>query len=222
MSDLNNSEKKSDLLDANYYFPSVVYTIDKPEFLDNLKKISEIHLNEIKKTSTKDEIYPVFMTNNLYDIPEILPFQYYVGQTAHNLLTEQGYDLLNQETYFSELWCQEHYKHSGMEQHVHGYGSQMVGFYFLDCPEKCSRVVFHDPRAGKNQINFSQKDVNQITLASTEINFIPKPGMLMMTNSFLPHSFSRHGSDEPIRFIHFNIGLRFFNNSCVSSTAEIV
>ena len=134
--------------------------------------------------------------------------------------------LLNSEMYFSEMWCQEHYKHSAMDQHVHGAGSQMVGFYFLEAPENCSKVVFHDPRAGKPLVSWNEKDMAQATFASNAINFTPKSGMLMFTNAWLPHSFTRHEADAPIKFIHFNLGLRrlpnvSFNNS-VAPAAEIV
>ncbi|MFZ9877458.1 MAG: RelA/SpoT family protein, partial [Chitinophagaceae bacterium] len=49
------------------------------------------------------------------DKPEIIPFQYYVGGTAMNLLNDQGYNLDGFEAYFSEMFCQEHFKHSAME-----------------------------------------------------------------------------------------------------------
>ena len=216
---------KQDVLEANIYFPTIVYQIEKPEFLEVVGKIAEEELVEARKKQL-NEIYPAHMTGNLFDKPDILPFQYYVGGTAVNLLNEQGYDLNGFEAYFSEMWCQEHYKHSAMDQHVHGAGSQMVGFYFLEAPENCSKVVFHDPRAGKPLVSWNEKDMAQATFASNAINFTPKSGMLMFTNAWLPHSFTRHEADAPIKFIHFNLGLRrlpnvLFNNS-VAPAAEIV
>lgn len=223
----NNSDgEKQDLVTAEVYFPTYIYHIEKPEFLEQVKLISELSLAENRKNHSLNEIYPVYMTENLFDRPEIIPFQYYVGATAYNILINQGYKLDGFEPYFSEMWCQEHYKHSGMEQHVHGAGSQIVGFYFLDTPENCSRVVFHDPRPAKSMSSWAEQDVSKATTASGMINFTPKPGMLMFTNAWLPHSFSRHGSDEPMRFIHFNIGLRpamnHSANVCVAPAAEVV
>jgi uncharacterized protein (TIGR02466 family) len=216
---------KQDVLEASIYFPTIVYQIEKPEFLEAVGKIAEEELVEARKKQL-NEIYPVHMTGNLFDKPDIIPFQYYVGGTAANLLNEQGYSLEGFETYFSEMWCQEHYKHSAMEQHVHGAGSQMVGFYFLEAPENCSKVVFHDPRAGKPLVSWNEKDMAQATFASNAVNFTPKAGMLMFTNAWLPHSFTRHEAEAPIKFIHFNLGLRrlpniAFNNS-VAPAAEIV
>jgi len=219
-------EQKQDVLNANLYFPTIVYQIEKPEFLDAVNKIANAELKKIEKKQDLNEIYPVYMTGNLFDKEAILPFQYYVGGTARNLLVEQGYNIDGFEPYFSEMWCQKHYKHSAMEQHVHGAGSQIIGFYFLECPEDCSKVVFHDPRAGKPLVSWTEKDMSAATFASNAINFTPKPGMLMFTNSWLPHSFSRHESKKPMKFIHFNIGLRpsmnISLNQCVAPAAEIV
>ena len=203
-----NETLKQDTLNANLYFPTIIYTIEKPEFLEAVSKVAEEALVEIRKNTTINEIYPVHMTGNLFDNPEIIPFQYYVGGTAANILNEQGYNLDGFETYYSEMWCQEHFKHSSMEQHVHGSGSQIVGFYFLEAPEDGSRVLFHDPRAGKPLISWAETDATKATFASNIINFEPKPGLLIFTNAWLPHSFSRHSSDKPIKFIHFNLGLR--------------
>jgi len=218
------NEPKQDTLSANLYFPTGIYTIEKPEFLEAVSKVAEEALVEVRKNTALDEIYPVHMTGNLFDKPEIIPFQYYVGGTAANILNEQGYNTDGFETYYSEMWCQEHFKHSAMEQHVHGAGSQIVGFYFLEAPEDCSRVLFHDPRAGKPLISWNEKDMTQATFASNIINFEPKPGLLMFTNAWLAHSFTRHAADTPIKFIHFNIGLRpaapVF--SCATPAAEVV
>jgi uncharacterized protein (TIGR02466 family) len=215
---------ENNTLNANIYFPTVIYTIEKPEFLEAVNKIAEEELVEVRKKTPLHEIYPVHMTGNLFDKPEIIPFQFYVGQTAFNILNEQGYNLDGFETYFSEMWCQEHYKHSGMDQHTHGAGSQIVGFYFLEVPDNASRVIFHDPRAGKPLISWAEQDPSKATFASNMINFEAKPGMLMFTNAWLPHSFSRNESDKPMKFIHFNLGLRpyFPPNACPAPAAEIV
>lgn len=216
-------EEKQDVLNANLYFPTVVYQIEKPEFLDAVKKIANNALTEIKKTQKLNKIHPVHMTGNLFDIDGILPFQFYVGGTARNILIEQGYNLDGFDTYFSEMWCQEHHQTSGMEQHVHGSGSQIVGFYFLEVPKDSSVVVFHDPRAGKPLISLAETDMSKATFASNAINFEAKEGMLMFTNAWLPHSFSRHVSKKPMKFIHFNLGIRpSMMNVVIPPAAEVV
>jgi hypothetical protein len=121
------------------------------------------------------------------------------------------------------MWTQEHHKHSAMDAHVHGYGSQIVGFYFLETPEGGSNVVFHDPRAAKVQIDLPEQDVNMATPASKMINFTPKPGMMIFANSWLMHSFTRHAADLPIKFVHFNLTVIMASQTaCPVPAAEIV
>lgn len=201
MSDATTQEQ----LQAFYYFPSGVYCIEKPEFLADAKAACKKSVAKQKKERKLDEIYPVYMTGNLFEYKGMDKLSEYIGQTAWNVLKEQGYAMENFNVKFSEFWCQEHYKHSAMDQHVHGFGSQIVGFYFVDSPENCSRVVFHDPRSAKVQINLPESDPSQAMPASNMINFEPKPGMLIFTNAWLAHSFTRHASTKPIQFIHFNL-----------------
>jgi hypothetical protein len=114
----------------------------------------------------------------------------------------------NKETYFHSMWGQQHGKYGNMEEHVHNDGVQLVGFYFLECPENGPRMIVHDPRPGKVQIDMPEADNKKITRATSAVVFNPKPGDLFFTNSWLPHSFTRNGSETPAKFIHINISVR--------------
>jgi uncharacterized protein (TIGR02466 family) len=187
------------------YFPTLIYTDKRPEFLDAVREVCDEYVEKTKTDQDLNEIYPVYMTNSFFDDPRMADFAQHVGQEAWNILGGQGYNMNGLNTFFTEMWCQQHYKHSSMEQHVHGYGSQIIGFYFTQTPEDCSRVVFHDSRAGKVMINLPETDMNMATPASSMINFKPEPGMLIFTNAWLAHSFTRHAANEPIQFVHFNL-----------------
>jgi len=193
------------MLNAAYHFACPIYYAEHPEFLKSVIQVSEEELSKVHKEKKVDDIYPVMMTGNYYEDPRIKDFVQFVGQTSWEILDSQGYNMQNLDVMFNEMWTQEHYKHSLMEQHVHGYGSQIVGFYFLKVPDKSSRVVFHDPRPGKVQLDLYEKDTSMATIASQMINFEPKPGLLILTNSWLAHSFTRHASNHPIKFVHFNL-----------------
>ena len=190
-------------LQIAYHFPCPIYLIERPDFLPQVNEVSEEFLKQ--QQQTLDEIYPVKMTGNYFADPRLDKFTEFVGSTAWNILNEQGYFMQDKVVSFTEMWTQEHHKHSAMEQHVHGYGSQVVGFYFLEVPENSSRVVFHDPRMGKAQIDLPETDVNQATIASKMINFEPKLGLMVFSNAWLAHSFTRHASEKPIKFVHFNL-----------------
>ena len=203
-------------------FPTLVYKIDKPEFLSVTKTVSLESLEKRHQEVELNEAFPCYMTESLNVDPRMLDFGNYVAQTAWNILQEQGYDVGSSNTYFTEMWCQEHHKGSLMEQHIHGQGIQIVGFYFLDVPDDDCRVMFYDPRAGKVQADLPQSNVNNLTPASSMANYQVKAGTLMFTNAWLPHSFSRVTSEQPIRFIHFNIGVKQNSFICCPPKAEVI
>jgi uncharacterized protein (TIGR02466 family) len=214
---------KNTQLQVAYHFPCPIYIIERTDFLEVVNTVSEEGLEVVKKVHPLNDIYPVYMTDNYFADPRMAGFTEFVGATAWNILNEQGYDMQNMAVSFTEMWTQEHHKHSAMDAHVHGYGSQIVGFYFLETPEGSSNVVFHDPRAAKVQIDLPEQDMSRATPASKMINFTPKPGMMIFANSWLMHSFTRHAAEMPIKFVHFNLTvIPAPQQSCPVPAAEIV
>ena len=209
-------------LSAWSYFPSNIYTIERPDFLEAVHQVSEERLQIARQAHAVHDIYPVIMSDSYFNDLRINDFTQYVAQTAWNILQGNGYAMENFSTVFTEMWTQEHYKHSLMEQHVHGASSQIVGFYFLEVPENSSNVVFHDPRPGKVQINLPEENIQFATPASQMINFTPKPGLLIFSNSWVPHSFGRHASEQPIKFVHFNLTVQLNQPMCCPPPAEVV
>ena len=199
---------------ASVHFPSTVYLIEKPEFLITVKPVASAYLQQAKQQSPKlDPTYPLYQTDNFFHEASLNQFSSYIAQTAWSILSDQGYNMADQHTYFTEMWCQEHHTHSSHDEHIHGWGNQISGFYFLDCPKDCSRIIIHDPRPGKKQINLPETDVSKATYASTMINFEPKPGLMIFTNSWLPHQVGKNAAKSPIRFVHFNLGVRHVSQS---------
>ena len=211
-------------LQVAHHFPCPIYLIERPDFLETVSTVSEENLEISRKEQDLNEIYPVYMTNNFYDDPRMAEFTQFVGATAWNILNEQGYAMQDMAVSFTEMWTQEHHKHSAMDAHVHGFGSQIVGFYFLETPDDSSHVVFHDPRSAKVQIDLPERDMNMATPASKAINFTPKPGLMIFANSWLSHSFTRHAADKPIKFVHFNLTvIPAANNTCdIPPAAEVI
>lgn len=208
-------------LQVAYHFPCPIYVIERPDFLDTVNIVSEEALEVRRKERDLNEMYPVYMTSSYFADTRVSAFTEFVGGTAWNILSEQGYAMQDKAVKFVEMWTQEHYKHSAMDAHVHGFGSQIVGFYFLETPENCSRVVFHDPRAAKVQIDLPEQDMSMATPASRMINFTPKPGMMIFANSWLAHSFTRHAAELPIKFVHFNLTVIFQPQTC-PAPAEVI
>jgi uncharacterized protein (TIGR02466 family) len=204
------------------HFPCPIYVVERPDFLDAVREVSAEYLAQVKRDI--NEIYPALMSPSYAHDPRMQDFTEFVGTTAWNILNDQGYAVQHFGMGFESMWTQEHHKQSSMEQHVHGAGAQIVGFYFLDVPENSSRVVFHDPRPGKVMSDLPQQNVQLATPASQAINFEAKPGRLIFSNAWLPHSFTRHAGDTPLRFVHFNLVAMPMqqNHTCQAPAAEIV
>lgn len=209
-------------LQVAYHFPCPIYLIERPDFLEVVNNVSEEALIATKKEQQLNEIYPVYMTGNYFGDSRLQKFTEFVGGTAWNILSEQGYAMQDKAVQFTEMWTQEHHKHSAMDAHVHGFGSQIVGFYFLETPKDCSRIVFHDPRSGKVQIDLPEQDINMATPASKMINFEPKAGLMIFANSWLMHSFTRHAADLPIKFVHFNLTVIQQHINAPQPAAEVI
>jgi hypothetical protein len=224
---IHNEGKVAEVVAQNqlatiFHFPSPIYIIEKSEFIFKVKEVAEESLSKRRKEQKLNDLYPVYMSDNLLDA-RLNDFLEFSGSTAWNILESQGYAMNGFGTTFTEIWVQEHYKHSAMEQHTHNGNVQIVGFYFLDVPKESSKAVFHDPRPAKVQLNLPEADVNIATPASQMINFEPKPGMFIFSNAWLPHSFTRHGSKKPLRFVHFNIAVQPALQSCqVPPPAEVI
>jgi hypothetical protein len=193
-----------DTLETGNYFASPVYYIDKPEFLE---AALEVFNEYVECSCDKNELYPSIMTGNMSADERLQTFSKYIINTGWNILDTQGYRMEDKMTYFHSMWGQQHEKFGSMEEHIHNDSVQIVGFYFLECPENCPKMVVHDPRQGKIQIGLAEKDAKSVTPATNAIIFEPKPGALFFTNAWLPHSFTRNGSDTPFKFIHINISV---------------
>ena len=209
-------------LDEFHYFVTPIYITKQPQFLDTVKAIAADSIKQVHGKSKPNKIHPVLMSGNLLEDERIEEFAAFVGQTAWNILSGQGYAMDQFKTTFTELWCQEHYQTSSMDYHTHPGGSFLVGFYFLDTPEGCPPAVIHDPRAGRIMLDLPQADPTQATLSSTMINFKPEPGMMIFAPAWLAHSFGRNPSKAPFRFVHFNLTVQPNAPAVCPAPAEVI
>ena len=193
------------------YFASPAYVIEKPEFLEPVRKIANQYLEQRKANKDNslppiDPMYPV-QTSGFFHEPELKEFTAFIAECAWAILEEQGHDMKNVSTYFQEMWAQEHRKWNGHEEHIHSHGSQISGFYFLEAPENGSKVMLFDPRPARLQILLPEADLTKITDASSKVLLVPRPGNMYFINSWLPHSITRNPLDEPTTLVHFNLGV---------------
>jgi hypothetical protein len=215
----SNTEKFT----VDQHFTSLVTRANIPEFLPAVKLVFDEY---VKKSNInqgyRDPVYPGIMTELLSSDERMEPFIQYVSDLSWEILNYQGYNMDLFYTDASEMWGQYHPYSSNMEQHVHGNGVQLCGFYFLDTPVNSSKLFIHDPRSAKVQIGLPERSSTVITSAHNLINYTPEPGNLIFTNSWLSHSFSRNSSHLPYNFIHINVRVVNRNNYESSVSGPII
>ena len=204
-------------LNRENYFQCPVWFADAPQFVEDLNKASDSYIETAKKNLKKEitkrnkkfgdkgDMGNVFHSTSLVGDLNFLPLQNYVGATAHNLLTEMGFNMDGHQMFITEMWVQEFAKKGGGHHTLHTHWNcHMSGFYFLKASEKTSRPLFEDPRAGNMMNLLPQKDATKITYASRQVNYEVKPGRMIFFPSYMPHMYTVDMGYEPFRFIHWN------------------
>ena len=203
-------------------FDTFVYQAEIPKYLDNkdfMAACNEHTDKAIKNTqqkieerqkkynaAIKDHGMSYHSESKLYEDDRFYNFELLVRNTAYNILANQGFDLSNHTLDYTEMWIQKFAYEGGGHQdtHVH-WDNHVSGFYFVECSDKTSRPIFHDPRSGRMMLNLPIKNHSKLCPAMERQIIKVKPGTLLMFNSWLPHQFSVDNGIDPFRFIHFNL-----------------
>ena len=188
-------------------FITAVYRKYAPEYISTIKPVHEEYIQKIRQQITPDDVYPGIMTESMKSDPRLESFERYIADCAWDILNQQGYNMDYFYTLVQQLWGQYHPRTSSMEPHSHGDSSFLVGLYFIDVPEDSSKINFHDPRPAKIHTGLPLRQIDSLTYANDIISYTPRPGDLVITNSWLSHSFLRNRSQLPFNFLHFNIGV---------------
>ena len=194
------------------YFPTPMWTEQKPEFVKSLNKASNKYIKEARKTQKKyikqyGDFGTSYHSTPLLHDNDFIDLRNYVGQKSWEFLDHHGYDMKQYRTIFSEMWVQEFSKKGGGHHSAHIHWNQHVsGFYFLKANDKTSMPVFHDPRTGARATKLKMKpDLKGILNGNDLIHFKPQPGTLIIFPGYLEHAFAVDYGKEPFRFIHWNI-----------------
>ena len=198
-------------------FKCPIWFAKEPGFVDSLNKASDTYIEESKKLLKKDidkrnkkfgdkgDMGHVFHSTSLIEDPAFKELQGYIGATSQNLLMEIGDDLTNYSVFTTEMWVQEFAKKGGGHHTLHTHwNGHISGFYFLKASEKTSLPLFEDPRPGNLMNSLPEKNKENVTYASTAINYKVEPGSMLFFPSYMPHQYIVDMGYDPFRFIHWN------------------
>ena len=200
-------------MNISNHFSTTIWSEEKPEFVKSLTQASNKYIKAARNTpQAKAHIKkfgdfglsyhstPLTLDNNFIDLRN------YVGQKSWDFLDQQGFDMSQYTTMFSEMWVQEFSKNGGGHHNAHIHWNQHVsGFYFLKCSDKTSVPIFHEPRTAARATKLKMKSDTILFPGMELLHFKPKPGSLLIFPGFLEHEFSVDFGKEPFRFIHWNI-----------------
>jgi uncharacterized protein (TIGR02466 family) len=198
-------------------FKCPIWFAKEPSFVNSLNKASDSYIDQAKKNLKKDidkrnkkfgdkgDMGHVFHSTSLVGDPAFKELQDYIGATSHNLLLEMGYDLKDYAVFTTEMWVQEFAKKGGGHHTLHTHwNGHISGFYFLKASEKTSLPLFEDPRPGNLMNSLPEKNKENVTYASTAINYKVEPGSMLFFPSYMPHQYIVDMGYDPFRFIHWN------------------
>lgn len=188
-------------MNVELFFPSAVIRDSLPNLLPQAREVMKEYIERVQPNS-----WNVCQSEPMFD-SRLDGLLEHIARLSFEVLSEQGYDMNNMQTSVTQFWGQEFTKGGQHIEHVHPHGAQISGFYFVDVPANNAMPVVFDPRFGKRQINMMQTNMSEVTYASEQIVMNVEAGDLILMNSWLPHGFTRHESDEPFRFIHFNVNV---------------
>ena len=80
----------SNILTTSQYFKTEVYSISKPNFLDDATEVFDRYIKKSKKDHPVNKLYPVSMTENLQIENKLSEMMYYILSTSNNILLSQG------------------------------------------------------------------------------------------------------------------------------------
>ena len=193
-------------MNKNKYFSTPVWVENHANLL-YLNTYCDKYIQQAFETTYKEDRFAqVVHSQNFAQDYDAKPLVDLVGKYSHEFLDSQGYDMKGYDLYFTEFWVQEFTKKGGGHHQVHTHRNNHVsGFYFLACDGQTSYPVFYDPRPGTEMTRLKVKDANALSDGMESFHYRPRPGDLLLFNSYLPHSFLVDPGLSTFRFIHFNL-----------------
>ena len=73
-------------------------------------------------------------------------------------------------------------------------------------------------------VELPEKFSTDVKFSTRVIEFDLEPGLLFITNSWLPHSFTKNlNKKKPVRFVHFNVSISYdAQGCCLPPAAEVI
>lgn len=137
--------------------------------------------------------------------PEFAALQAHLDEHVAAFALELDYDLGGQPLVLDSLWINVLEPGGAHSAHIHPH-SVLSGTYYVEIPRGAGAIRFEDPRHAMMMASPPRKPRARIENRSF-VEIAPKPGMVLLWESFLRHEVPRNDSESPRVSISFNYGL---------------
>ncbi len=136
---------------------------------------------------------------NLFDVPEVKPFQTIVNAAIAACAEAMGYSDVPIRA--ANCWANVSPRYASNKIHDHA-NCLFSGVYYLKTADNCGNLMFYDPRSART---FYKPSVPQYTAYTADaIAHAPAPGLLLIFPSWLKHGVEPNLSQDDRISISFN------------------
>ena len=193
--------------DITHIFSTPIWTAIIPNYKEiNIKMSSYIASLRSKNYKGKFKSNLSGWHSENFDLQDVEPLHFVnnISKILNDCLIDMGWDLEKNKLKITGMWSIINPKNATNSRHIHS-NNFISAAYYVQAPENCGDIVFHDPRSA-NVIRSPIIKTNN-KLNSNIFTIMPKEGLLVLFPSYIHHSVNSNESDEERIVISFNINL---------------
>lgn len=185
------------------WFPVQFTEIYAPSFINVSEKIFEaIDWQSVKTEKYSKNAETTYFSN--IELPFVDELKELIQKAAENLAKNQGVNIEKHKAVVSSIWMNNMRNGSAHEKHVHG-SSVYSGTYYVRSPEGSGSIRFHNPSLQLLELTKPPIEEDNNSVTCSWVDFKPKPGLLLLWNSWVSHEVLQNYNKEPRISISFNI-----------------
>lgn len=206
----HTSIKRSVLLMSNSrndWFPTPIWHF----MLEDHQKLNYLLLQEIRaerqenpEGEKRSNILGWHSSSKLYKREGFSEFVKIISQNSLEVATALHWDLTKFFMEITGCWAIVNGKMASNSVHNHP-NSILSGVYYLQAPENCGAISFHDPRSAAQMLMPPMTEFSPWTLP--KISYKPQAGTMLLFPSWLSHNVEMNMSEKVRISLSFNIGM---------------
>ena len=201
---------KKEILTLQAYFPTVIGMAINPDHKAVENKLTKKCLEIKKKVKSGGEAwisYDTYNTLSTYDLckdPDFSGINDFVVNQVIDYCKAHSMDLNCLNTNPVGAWLNIYKKNNFQEWHTHG-NSMISAAYYLKCKDSSSKIYFKRPLIDTMSPNI----LSYHNLNFEQVWFQPKPGMVLIFRSFLPHCVARQKNNGTRICLSYNFRRKY-------------